>query len=200
MAQDAVNSILNSSVGLIGDSDAVSAEALGAFTGVAHQHLASAHPNSLGKIGVPQGTDGGRVHGTKKIKINTITDNVQTCLTTRKCSSKTRRPKVKPLTPRIQRGALSRAQIRRVILAHKAAYQHCYERQLQKHRHLRGKVELLININGMGRVSLAKVVDNTMKNAQVGRCILKRVRTLRFPTVKDQQSTIVRYPLRFESN
>jgi hypothetical protein len=69
MAQDAVNSILNSSVGLIGDSDAVSAEALGAFTGVVHQHLASAHPNSLGKIGVPQGTDGGRVHGTKKSRL-----------------------------------------------------------------------------------------------------------------------------------
>ena len=124
---------------------------------------------------------------------------VSTCFTTRRCSRKGKGPKVKPLPPRIERGALSRAQIRRVILRQKGAYQHCYEQELQRHRGLKGKVELYININGQGKVSLARVDSSSINNARVERCILRRIRLLKFPVAENMRSTVVRYPLRFES-
>ena len=199
LAQDAANEILSVAWGVFSDTEAVSAEALSAFIGNSNTHVTSNSISDLGHITLSKTDFIDQVHSSGPIKISHRPARVQTCLTTRRCHHKGKRPQVKPLPPRVERGALSRAQIRRVILNQKRAYQHCYELQLQRHRRLQGKLELLIHISGRGDVILARIDERTMDNAQVERCILRRVRSLKFPAAEGQRSTVVRYPLRFES-
>ena len=199
IAQNAVNEILDGEWEMFSDTEAVSVGALNAFVGNSSAHVTSNSLRDLGRINVSKTGFGDQVHSSGPIKINQRSDHVQTCLTIRRCHHKGKRPLVKPLPPRVERGALSRAQIRRVILSQKGAYQHCYELQLQRHRRLQGKLELLIHISGRGDVILARIDERTMDNTQVERCVLRRIRSLKFPAAEGQRSTVVRYPLRFES-
>ena len=199
-AEEAVGQILGGMSAFMSE-DAVNRDALSHFTGVGERGADARGHLSMGGIKHTSGQRGDAMNLTHSVKVSTRAKRsagVITCLTSmRRCSRGARRPTVKPLTPQVERGALPRSVVRRVILSRIGAYQNCYERELQRTRSLRGGLELSIKINPQGRVSLAKVSKTDLKSPSVERCVLTHVRALNFPP--SPRLTIVRYPLRFES-
>ena len=106
-------------------------------------------------------------------------------------------PKVIPGKP-IVSGALDREIIRRIIRQHRAEYQYCYEKELNKKRDLNGKIKVKFTIAGSGTVIAAKVTESTMNNSNVERCLVKRIRRWVFPEPKGGGVVIVTYPFIFK--
>lgn len=94
-------------------------------------------------------------------------------------------------------GGLTKDQINRVVMAHKAALKYCYEKELQRKPSLEGKVELFWVIDAGGEVQKVKVAASTMSDAEVESCMQRQVKNWRFP--KATAPTIVsRYPFLFK--
>jgi hypothetical protein len=93
-------------------------------------------------------------------------------------------------------GSLSKEQINRVVMAHKAAIQYCYEKELQRQPSLSGQIELGWTILPDGSVPKSHITNSSMKNAAVEGCMARQVRMWQFP--KSEGQTIVqRYPFIF---
>ncbi len=84
--------------------------------------------------------------------------------------------------------------IRRVIEDNKNQVRFCYERELQAHQDLAGRVALRWTIGPDGRVTAARVTESTLGNARVERCIVERVKTWRFPEPPGGGTVDVNYP------
>ncbi len=97
-------------------------------------------------------------------------------------------------------GSIDREVIRRVILAHKAEIRFCYDRELQSHPDLAGKIVIGWNIGEDGRVSKAGVTNNALGNASVANCIVNKLRTWGFPPAPPDVEAHVSYPFVFSSN
>jgi hypothetical protein len=96
-------------------------------------------------------------------------------------------------------GGLSKEQINRVVRAHAAAVKYCYEKELQRHQGLSGRIDLAWVIRPNGTVDRARVSRSTMGNRDVEGCIERQVRNWQFP--KSIAETIVgTYPLLFKGN
>ncbi|MCK5147093.1 TonB family protein [bacterium] len=70
----------------------------------------------------------------------------------------------------------SAQEIHRVIQGHVRAIQYCYERELKRNPELKGKVTVRITVNPDGHVSEVAIVNSTLNNERVERCILSRIR------------------------
>jgi hypothetical protein len=79
-------------------------------------------------------------------------------------------------------GGLNPEQIRRVVVAHRGALQACYEIEAQKDPTLRGGVTVAWTIDASGGVTSANVSGSTIHNARVEGCVLRQVRSWRFPS------------------
>lgn len=97
----------------------------------------------------------------------------------------------------IIKGALSKAEISRVIRKNLSRFKYCYEKQLNAHPKLAGKVSVYFTIAPTGGVAAAKVQESTMKNAAVEGCVTKTMRTLKFPKPKGGGIVVVTYPFVF---
>jgi len=106
-------------------------------------------------------------------------------------------PKVIPGTPIIN-GALDKETIRRVIRQHRAEYQYCYEKELNRKRDLNGKVSVKFTIAGNGSVIAASVEDSTLNDASVESCIVSKIRRWVFPAPKGGGIVVVKYPFIFK--
>jgi hypothetical protein len=96
-------------------------------------------------------------------------------------------------------GGLSKEQINRVVRAHAAAVKYCYEKELQRHQGLSGRIDLAWVIRPNGTVDRAHVARSTMGNKEVEGCIERQVHNWQFP--KSNAETIVgTYPLLFKGN
>jgi len=73
-------------------------------------------------------------------------------------------------------GARDPEQVSKIVNAHKAALQYCYERELKLNPHLRGKVSIRFSITPNGAVKDAKILSSTLDSEHVERCILSRIR------------------------
>ena len=94
-------------------------------------------------------------------------------------------------------GSLDREAIRRVILKNKRAIKNCYDRELNKNKDLYGKLVLRWNIVEQGRVTQAKVVNSSLGNRNVAKCIITRLKTWRFPEPPPDTEGQVTYPFVF---
>jgi hypothetical protein len=92
-------------------------------------------------------------------------------------------------------GGLSPDQVNRVVLAHRAALQACYEIEAQKDPTLRGGVVVAWTIDPSGAVTSANQASSTIHNPRVEGCVLRQVRTWHFPT--SEGSTVANYPFSF---
>jgi pSer/pThr/pTyr-binding forkhead associated (FHA) protein len=92
------------------------------------------------------------------------------------------------------RGSLDKELIRRVIKRHINQIRYCYERQLQATPGLNGKVRIEWVITAQGRVRNSKVVESTMADVKVERCMMRKIRTWIFPKPKGGGIVIVTYP------
>ncbi len=110
----------------------------------------------------------------------------------------TKIPEIVPLKP-IVAGGLDREQIQRAIRTQRNAIRHCYEKALQTKPDLQGKVRTKFVIGADGRVLTAAIVDSTMGDGDVDRCIAQRVKRVKFPQVRGGGAVVVTYPFLFRS-
>lgn len=66
--------------------------------------------------------------------------------------------------------------IQEVLLEHNSAIRYCYERELKRNPNLKGKLSVRITVGADGHVTKAEIVNSTLNNARVERCILARIR------------------------
>lgn len=95
-------------------------------------------------------------------------------------------------------GGLDREVIRRVILSHRVQIRYCYEKQLASNPSLAGKVSIEFVIGADGRVTTARVAEQTLADPEVGRCIQSKVKTWTFPNPKGGGVVVVTYPFLFK--
>lgn len=93
------------------------------------------------------------------------------------------------------RGQLDKSIIRRVVRRHLNEVRYCYQKELQSHPNLTGRVVIDFTISADGRVLRAAVDQlSTLGNAEVEHCIAKAIRRWAFPKPKDGGLVHVRYP------
>jgi hypothetical protein len=100
--------------------------------------------------------------------------------------------------PASVQGGLDREVIRRVIISHRPQIRYCYEKQLSNTPDLVGKVLVEFVIAGDGSVSTAHVSEQTLSDAEVGKCIVSKVKTWSFPKPKGNGTVVVTYPFLFK--
>jgi TonB family protein len=69
-----------------------------------------------------------------------------------------------------------REQIMAVVHSHSSAIQACYQRGLKRDPDLRGKIVVRFTINYLGKVTKVNVVNSTLNNPSVERCVVSRIR------------------------
>ena len=80
--------------------------------------------------------------------------------------------------------------IKTVLKNSKKMVRHCYERALKRQPKLEGQLGVQFTIGPKGRVVKVTVVDDTLQNRRVSRCITKRVGKWRFPSPQDGEVTV----------
>ena len=78
-------------------------------------------------------------------------------------------------------GACKRGDIGDKLRRSRRRFLSCYESRLQRNRLLKGGVAVTFNISSAGRVTNAYVDADTLYDAKVNSCLLRRIRALRFP-------------------
>jgi hypothetical protein len=94
-------------------------------------------------------------------------------------------------------GSLSMEQIRKVVMAHKAGIQYCFEKELQHKPGLGGGIDMAWTIQPDGTVSKANVKNTTMGDAAVEGCIIRQVKQWQFPKAA-AQTGVARFPFVFK--
>ena len=102
---------------------------------------------------------------------------------------------VKAETPEVD-GSLDSDAIANVVRARLRSIQDCYERELKRNASLTGKIEIEFTIGSDGSVEDARVSNNKMGSAEVGDCVVSRVRRWKFPQPSGGHVT-VNYPFIF---
>jgi TonB family protein len=113
----------------------------------------------------------------------------------------TRIPKrIEPIQGRkILAEGIDRNQVRLVMQNHQPRFRHCYDKALGPNPNLAGKITVRFTIAGSGFVSDASIVDRTMDDESLDRCLLGVIRTLRFVAPKNGGTAVVTYPFVFSS-
>jgi hypothetical protein len=91
-------------------------------------------------------------------------------------------------------GALDPELVRAVIRSHRDQIRYCYEQELARDPSLSGKLVVKLIIGHEGLVASSQVVDSTVRNEGVERCVNSRVQSWVFPKPKGGGVVVVRYP------
>lgn len=97
-------------------------------------------------------------------------------------------------------GGLDPAVIESIIKRRQDRIRLCYERQLNFNPKLSGKVAVHFVIDGKGSVSVASILEDTMKSVPVNTCIISEVKSWTFPPPKGGVKVPANYPFVFESS
>jgi TonB family protein len=81
-------------------------------------------------------------------------------------------------------------------MAHTGALRACYESEAQKNPSLRGGVTVAWQIDLSGNVSGASIASSTLGNPRVEGCVVRQVKTWRFPQ-SDASTQVAAYPFKF---
>ena len=82
-------------------------------------------------------------------------------------------------------------EIQRVILGHIKAIQYCYERELKRNPELKGKVTVRITVHPDGHVSEVTILNSTLNNERVERCIRSRIANWKdFKPIEPSEGTV----------
>ncbi|MCA9559589.1 MAG: TonB family protein [Myxococcales bacterium] len=93
-------------------------------------------------------------------------------------------------------GVLDSSAIAKVVSRRKGAIKSCYEKQLKRNPKLAGKVKVQFTILQSGRVSNARVLEDTTGDPAVGKCIVSGMARWRFPK-PDGGDVTVAFPFVF---
>lgn len=91
-------------------------------------------------------------------------------------------------------GGLDSSLIADVVRRNLGQIRFCYEQGLQLNSALSGRVAVNWVIDGSGAVKIAKVKNTSLNNKTVEDCILRRLRTWKFPIPEGNQDVPVSYP------
>lgn len=100
----------------------------------------------------------------------------------------------------VLKGALDKELIRRTVRRHINEVKFCYQRELQRHPKLGGRLVVQFTIGGKGTVLLSKVQSSTLDNATVESCVAGAVRRWSFPAPQNGGLVMVSYPFRLHSS
>jgi Ca-activated chloride channel family protein len=95
-------------------------------------------------------------------------------------------------------GTLSKEVIRRVIRQHVNQLRFCYEQELASIPDLSGKIVVEFTIDATGSVISAKIKSTTLGNSTVETCIVKALRSWKFPAPEGGGVVKVTYPFEFK--
>lgn len=98
----------------------------------------------------------------------------------------------------IVQGSLSKEEIGRVIRRNLARFKYCYEKELNANPNLSGKIAVYFQIAPTGSVATAEVRETQMNDANVEGCVVKVMRTLKFPQPRGGGIVVVTYPFVFQ--
>lgn len=91
-------------------------------------------------------------------------------------------------------GGLDSSLIADVVRRNLGQIRFCYEQGLQLNSSLSGRVAVNWVIDANGTVKTARVKNTSLKNKSVEDCILRRLRTWKFPLPENRQEVPVSYP------
>lgn len=81
--------------------------------------------------------------------------------------------------------------IHEVLLGHVNAVQYCYERELKRDPGLKGKITVRITVGPDGGVTNVEIVNSTLNNSRVERCIVSRIRLWKdFPPIDPSEGNV----------
>ena len=89
------------------------------------------------------------------------------------------------------------AGVTKVINVSRAAIKRCYDKALISNPQLKGKMSIKIVINKDGRVDKTEIVDDTLRDAEVAKCVKGVIGRLRFPKPADGTATVT-FPFAFD--
>lgn len=87
-------------------------------------------------------------------------------------------------------GSLDSASVAKVIRNNYGRIKYCYERVMKRQANLHGKVTIELTINTRGKAGNFRVVEDQLHSRQVVRCVMRRLRSFRFPKAKDGDVTV----------
>ncbi len=99
----------------------------------------------------------------------------------------------------IIQGSLSKEDIARVIRRNLARFKYCYEKELNANPNLSGKIAVYFTIAPTGSVAEASVRETSMNDTNVEECVVKVMRSLKFPEPKGGGIVVVTYPFVFNA-
>lgn len=95
-------------------------------------------------------------------------------------------------------GSIDKGAIEAAIMAHKDEFRLCYEREINADQpNISGQVRTSFTIGASGRVTEAGIVESTLRNANVEKCVLTVLKRIQFP-IPVGASVQVTYPFRYE--
>jgi TonB family protein len=97
------------------------------------------------------------------------------------------------------RDPLARDIIHEVVRQNRRQIRFCYERVLYREHELEGKVAVAWVIGGTGEVVDVFIVESTLDNREVERCMIDRIRRWRFPAPAGGGTVRVNYPFVFHA-
>jgi len=94
---------------------------------------------------------------------------------------------------------LTKEEVAKVIHSHMNEIRYCYESAILADPSLAGKVLVDFKIGAQGSVGTAAAAENTMNNAQVGGCLVGKLKNWKFPQPRGGVQVAVSYPFIFKS-
>jgi hypothetical protein len=91
--------------------------------------------------------------------------------------------------------------ISQTIKGYEMEVYYCYQQQLRKFPNLKGKVVIKLNVRPWGDCTNIKVVKSTLHDKDVEDCLVRRIKTWKFPTIDDSYDDLeITYPFVFSNN
>ena len=87
-------------------------------------------------------------------------------------------------------------QINEVVKSHLGSLKYCYNRELKRNPSLQGRIVIMFKIQSDGNISECRVVESSMGNASVEKCLTRSIKRWRFPEILEGE-TEVTYPFVF---
>ena len=98
-------------------------------------------------------------------------------------------------------GSIDKGAIEAAIMAHKDEFRLCYEREINaENPNVSGQIRTSFTIGASGRVTESGIVESTIRNANVERCVLGVLKRIQFPIPQGAGAVQVTYPFRFDKS
>ena len=95
-------------------------------------------------------------------------------------------------------GGLTKAEVYKVINAHRREIRTCFESALIVRNDLNGILRLSFGINLAGAVTEVKIVNTELNSNILEGCVVQVIRQMKFPSSLNKLSTTVIYPFVFK--